>query len=74
MAALAAAKHEHELAPDGRHHVHLDAAHMGLGGDDSWSPSVLEVSSAPAAKCRSRPLCQCWRRPGLHDSARSGRC
>ena len=21
-------------------HVHLDVAHMGVGGDDSWSPSV----------------------------------
>ena len=52
MAALAAAKHEHELEPDERHHVHLDAAHMGLGGDDSWSPSVLEVSCAPMAPGR----------------------
>ena len=52
MAALAAAKHEHELAPDRRVHVHLDAEHMGLGGDDSWSPSVLEVGFAPAATCR----------------------
>ena len=46
---LDAARHQHELkAADcdgGAHgggvvHVHLDAAHMGVGGDDSWSPSV----------------------------------
>jgi hypothetical protein len=46
LAALSAARHEHELVPGRRVHVHLDAAHMGLGGDDSWSPSVREVSHA----------------------------
>ena len=44
LAALSAASHEHELVPDSSVHVHLDVAHMGLGGDDSWSPSVREVS------------------------------
>uniref|UniRef100_A0A1D1ZZ97 beta-galactosidase n=1 Tax=Auxenochlorella protothecoides TaxID=3075 RepID=A0A1D1ZZ97_AUXPR len=34
------ARHDHELEASGFTHVHLDAAHMGLGGDDSWSPSV----------------------------------
>ena len=43
LAALAAAKHEYELSADARTHVHLDACHMGVGGDDSWSPSVLKV-------------------------------
>ncbi|GBF99412.1 beta-D-galactosidase [Raphidocelis subcapitata] len=40
-----AARHQHDLAGGaGRPvHVHLDAAHMGVGGDDSWSPSVLEA-------------------------------
>ncbi len=35
-------RHDSHLAPDERIHVHLDAAHMGVGGDDSWSPSVHE--------------------------------
>ena len=40
---LAAAKHQHELKEGGSClHVHLDVAHMGVGGDDSWSPSVHE--------------------------------
>jgi beta-galactosidase len=39
--ALTAAKHQHELTPDTLGwHLHLDAAHMGVGGDVSWSPSV----------------------------------
>jgi len=40
---LEAAHHQHELPARGAEralHVHLDAAHMGLGGDDSWSPCV----------------------------------
>ena len=40
MAQLAAANHEHELTPEPVLHVHCDAAHCGLGGDDSWSRSV----------------------------------
>ncbi len=47
---LEAARHGHELAgADGADaagavvHVHLDAAHMGVGGDDSWSPSVHDA-------------------------------
>lgn len=49
---LAAAKHQHELQPDPQAniHVHLDVAHMGLGGDDSWSPSVHEKYLVPPAK------------------------
>ena len=35
-------RHDSHLARDGRVHAHLDAAHMGVGGDDSWSPSVHE--------------------------------
>lgn len=34
------ARHQFELQPDGETHVLLDAFHMGVGGDDSWSPSV----------------------------------
>ena len=39
-----ASKHDYELDPDPYWHVHLDHRHIGSGGDDSWSPSVLEVS------------------------------
>ena len=35
-------RHDSHLVRDERVHVHLDAAHMGVGGDDSWSPSVHE--------------------------------
>ena len=37
---LAAAKHTHELLVDDVIHVHIDHQHMGVGGDDSWSPST----------------------------------
>jgi hypothetical protein len=38
---IAGACHQHELPPNsGYYHLHFDAAHMGLGGDDSWSPTV----------------------------------
>jgi hypothetical protein len=43
LAAFSGAGHDEELVPDGSLHVHLDAAHMGVGGDDSWSPAVWEV-------------------------------
>jgi beta-galactosidase len=37
---LAAAKHTNELVVDDVVHVHIDHQHMGIGGDDSWSPST----------------------------------
>jgi beta-galactosidase len=37
---LAAAKHTNELVADDMVHVHIDHQHMGVGGDDSWSPST----------------------------------
>ena len=37
---LAAAKHTNELVKDDMVHVHIDHQHMGVGGDDSWSPST----------------------------------
>lgn len=40
QAALAAARHQHELVEDEGLYLHIDAEHMGVGGDDSWSPSV----------------------------------
>jgi beta-galactosidase len=37
---IAQAKHANDLINDHQLYVHLDAFHMGVGGDDSWSPSV----------------------------------
>ncbi|MFT7314988.1 MAG: beta-galactosidase, partial [Paraglaciecola sp.] len=37
---LAAAKHTNELVKDDVIHVYIDHQHMGVGGDDSWSPST----------------------------------
>jgi beta-galactosidase len=37
---LAAAKHTNQLVADDVIHVHIDHQHMGVGGDDSWSPST----------------------------------
>jgi len=34
------AQHTHELKEQASLHVHIDGFHMGVGGDDSWSPSV----------------------------------
>ena len=45
LEALCAASHTHELEEmtgkgDGSIHLHVDHLHMGVGGDDSWTPSV----------------------------------
>lgn len=37
---LTKAKHQDELVKSKYVEVHLDHVHMGVGGDDSWSPSV----------------------------------
>ncbi len=37
---LTKAQHTNALVSDGHAYLHIDAAHMGVGGDDSWSPSV----------------------------------
>lgn len=47
LAAYAAASHDHEVksyvpVESNVVHLHLDGAFMGVGGDDSWSPSVWE--------------------------------
>lgn len=34
------ATHNNQLLDDQQLYVRLDALHMGVGGDDSWSPSV----------------------------------
>ncbi|GBL04677.1 beta-galactosidase [Glaciecola sp. KUL10] len=39
---LSQAKHTNELIPDKYTHLCIDHLHMGVGGDDSWSPSTHE--------------------------------
>jgi beta-galactosidase len=58
LESLAAAKHDFEMQQDARVHVHLDHRHMGVGGDDSWSPSVLEEYTVPPAKYAFKVLLQ----------------
>jgi beta-galactosidase len=42
ISMLAAAKHEHELLPTpDKIFMHLDHEHMGVGGDNSWSPAHM---------------------------------
>ncbi|MBU2864475.1 beta-galactosidase [Reinekea forsetii] len=40
--SLASAQHPHELESEAGWVVNLDHRHMGIGGDDSWTPSVHE--------------------------------
>lgn len=44
------ARHEHDLQSSGFSWVHLDHRHMGLGGDDSWSPTVHEAYLVPPTR------------------------
>lgn len=37
---LMTAAHQHELVADDYLYLRIDGYHMGVGGDDSWSPSV----------------------------------
>jgi beta-galactosidase len=37
---LTISKHTNELVADDVIHLHIDHLHMGVGGDDSWSPST----------------------------------
>lgn len=45
---LERATHNEELIKGDHVEVHLDHKHMGLGGDDSWSPSCHEKYLVPA--------------------------
>ena len=38
--ALSDAAHQHELSAAAALQLHVDCVHMGVGGDDSWTPSV----------------------------------
>nr|QSM07479.1 beta-galactosidase 13 [Ipomoea batatas]GMD71911.1 beta-galactosidase isoform X1 [Ipomoea batatas] len=48
-AELDRATHNEDLVESDSIEVHLDHKHMGLGGDDSWSPCVHEQYLLPAA-------------------------
>jgi len=37
---LADTRYQYQLQPEKGLYLHLDGEHMGIGGDDSWSPSV----------------------------------
>lgn len=47
VSMLDKSNHNHELIPDPYTHVHIDVEHMGVGGDDSWSPSVHQEFLVP---------------------------
>ncbi|XP_073014816.1 LOW QUALITY PROTEIN: uncharacterized protein [Primulina eburnea] len=47
-AELERATHNEELVKGENIEVHLDHKHMGIGGDDSWSPCVHEKYLVPA--------------------------
>tara|TARA_Y100001954_G_C15823847_1_gene611320 strand:+ start:3648 stop:6629 length:2982 start_codon:yes stop_codon:yes gene_type:complete len=53
---LARCQHQHELTPDEHVNVHLDAFHMGLGGDCSWFPCVHEEFVASSRRYSFRFL------------------
>ena len=40
QSAIAKARYNYELYQDPCLYVRIDGFHMGVGGDDSWSPSV----------------------------------
>lgn len=47
IADLEVARHDFELRKGTNVHVHVDCAHMGVGGDDSWSPAVRKEYLVP---------------------------
>jgi len=57
---LEAAKHIYKLVPRGEVILHLDARHMGVGGDDGWMASVYQEFLINAGRyhfnLRLRPL------------------
>ncbi|MBD1577244.1 beta-galactosidase [Vibrio sp. S11_S32] len=40
QALIANSTHTYQLVKDGNTYINIDSQHMGVGGDDSWSPSV----------------------------------
>ncbi|MFB9214802.1 beta-galactosidase [Vibrio sinaloensis] len=52
QANLAKAKHSHELTKQEAIFVRIDGFHMGVGGDDSWTPSVHQAFLLDAKRYR----------------------
>ncbi|KAL8246647.1 hypothetical protein R6Q59_007863 [Mikania micrantha] len=48
---LDCATHKKELVKGDDIEVHLDHKHMGIGGDDSWTPSVHDKYVVPPSPC-----------------------
>ena len=57
-AELLKARHEHELE-GGACRLHVDGAHMGVGGDDSWTPSVRFWRPCSASRCAGNHRSAC---------------
>ncbi|KAB8085246.1 hypothetical protein EE612_008019 [Oryza sativa] len=67
-AELDRATHNHKLVKGDDIEVHLDHKHMGLGGDDSWSPCVHEQYLLPPARYAfSVRLCPLLPSSSCHD-------
>jgi beta-galactosidase len=49
---LSAATHYYQLVPEAGLHLCLDGYHMGVGGDDSWTPSTKGAYLLDAAQYR----------------------
>jgi beta-galactosidase len=47
---LSAATHYYQLEPETSLHLCLDGHHMGVGGDDSWTPSTKDAYLLNAAQ------------------------
>ncbi|TVU36820.1 hypothetical protein EJB05_18769 [Eragrostis curvula] len=66
------ATHVHKLVKGDDIEVHLDHRHMGLGGDDSWSPCVHEqYLLKPTRYTFSMRLCPLLPSSSCHDIYRS---
>lgn len=71
-AELDRATHVHRLVKGDDIEVHLDHRHMGLGGDDSWSPCVHEQYLLPPTRYAfSLRLCPLLPSSSCHDIYRS---
>ncbi|CAA0808961.1 glycoside hydrolase family 2 protein [Striga hermonthica] len=71
-AELERATHAEELVQGQNIEVHLDHKHMGIGGDDSWSPCVHDEYLVPAVpysfSVRLAPLTASTSAPSIYES------
>ncbi|KAF8642100.1 hypothetical protein HU200_067357 [Digitaria exilis] len=71
-AELDRATHVHKLVKGDDIEVHLDHKHMGLGGDDSWSPCVHEQYLLPPTRYAfAMRLCPLLPSSSCHDIYKS---